>query len=444
MPNTYVALRSETVAVATNSITLNLTGISGYTDLMLVVDHTSSAGLGWFIRVNSDTGSNYSGTYFLGDGSTPQGYRDSNVTLSRAGNAYTTRGNTTIQFQNYSNTTTNKIFLSRSGTASNVTMACVGLWRNTAAITSITMLTNTADNFSVGTTISLYGIANADQGAAKATGGIITEDSQYWYHTFGASGTFTPKQSLSCDVLVVAGGGGGASGGGGAGGVLAFASQSLAATSQNVTVGAGGTGGTGATSGAAATQGVTSSFGSLTPTCVGGGQGARTGNTGDTVGGTGGSGGGGGAWDSINMPGGARTTGQGFAGGSNGGGGGSPYSSGGGGGAGAVGANGTPNSTSGAGGAGVNTYTGWGSFSDLVTASSIGVNGFLAGGGGGGLFNTGGTPGVGGTGGGGNGSSGANGTAAIANTGSGGGGAGVSGTGGRGGSGVVVVRYLKA
>jgi hypothetical protein len=42
-------------------------------------------------------------------------------------------------------------------------------------------------------TATLYGIANADQGAAKATGGIITEDSQYWYHTFGASSAFIPN-----------------------------------------------------------------------------------------------------------------------------------------------------------------------------------------------------------------------------------------------------------
>jgi len=62
----------------------------------------------------------------------------------------------------------------------------------------------------------------------KATGGTITSDATYWYHTFSANGTFTPLLSISgCEVLIVAGGGGGgygsaASGGGGAGGLLYF------------------------------------------------------------------------------------------------------------------------------------------------------------------------------------------------------------------------------
>jgi hypothetical protein len=154
---TYTPIARQVLAAGTTTVTLSSIP-SGYTDLELVVNHTSSAGLGWFVRVNGDTGSNYSGTYMLGDGSTAQSYRDANVTLSRAGNAYTTQGNTIVKFQNYSNTTTNKTFLSRSGTASNITMACVGLWRNTSAITSITILTNVADTFSVGSIFTLYGI----------------------------------------------------------------------------------------------------------------------------------------------------------------------------------------------------------------------------------------------------------------------------------------------
>jgi hypothetical protein len=67
-------------------------------------------------------------------------------------------------------------------------MQLLGLWRSTAAITSITLYWRS--NIAVGSTFSLYGIAA--EGAAYASGGYVTSDSQYYYHTFTSSGTFTP------------------------------------------------------------------------------------------------------------------------------------------------------------------------------------------------------------------------------------------------------------
>jgi hypothetical protein len=92
---------------------------------------------------------------------------------------------------------------------------------------------------------SLIGaITGAPVSVPKATGGTITNSGGFWYHTFTSSGTFTPSQSLSTDVLVVAGGGGGGyfsnGGGGGAGGLL-YGSLSVTATGYAVTIGAGGT-----------------------------------------------------------------------------------------------------------------------------------------------------------------------------------------------------------
>jgi hypothetical protein len=330
-------------------------------------------------------------------------------------------------FMNYSNSTTYKTIIGRCSDHSNVfgTLANVSLWRKTPeAITSIVLKSTTGNSFVEGTTVSLYGIANADQGAAKATGGIITEDSQYWYHTFGASGAFIPKQSLTCDVLVVAGGGGTAGsdlggGGGGAGGLLAFTSQALTAISYNVTVGAGGV---------AQTNGNNSQFASLTAS-VGGGKGA----TNAAVGSVGGSGGGG-AYATYTTGYAASPSGQGNAGGNG-------FTAsfygvgGGGGGAGAVGVNGNA-TNAGNGGAGIDTYSSW------LSATGLGVSGFIAGGGGGGAYN--GIQSTGGSGGGGAG--GRNGGAAIAgtvNTGGGAGGAGQNGAGANGGSGVVIVRYAK-
>jgi hypothetical protein len=446
MPNTYVALKTETVAVATSSVTFSSIP-TGYTDLVLVVNGAVTSGTAnWVLQVGNgsvDTGSNYSETDLWGTGSAAQSARGSNQTsilLNSYGYLDTVfRANAICHIMNYSNTTTNKTILARANNSDNGVHAGVGLWRSTVAINTIKIAAS-ASTFVVGTTFNLYGIANADQGAAKATGGIITEDSQYWYHTFGASGTFTPKQALTVDYLVVAGGGGGCQGGGGAGGarctvgatggggLLESAISVLSSTPYAITVGAGGTAGTN-TSSSGATSGSNSVFSTITST--GGGRGGIFITNSGESGLSGGSGGGGGGADTAPAgSGGARATSpiQGFAGGNgvasatNGGGGG--------GGAGVLGGNAVSGSNGGAGGNG-------------ITTSISGLSATYAGGGSGGCsIQTSGGTGGGGFGGGAN----ANGGPATVNTGGGGGGGGnTSGgrAGGNGGSGIVIVRYAK-
>jgi hypothetical protein len=448
MPNTYVALATQTLGTAASSVTFSSIP-SGYTDLVLVSNVTGigniSAGA-ISIRFNSDTATNYSATYLIGDGSSATSGRSSNDTRMIVASPTLNLGNNPfvniIQIQNYSNTTTFKTVLSRSNIAATQVAAIVGLYRSTSAITSITYESYNSQTMSIGSTFSLYGIANADQGSAKATGGIITEDSQYWYHTFGASGAFIPKQSLTCDVLVVAGGGGAGGGtrdggGGGAGGLIAHTSQSLTATSYNVTVGGGGGGGT---DNRGTANGSDSQFASLTAATGGGRGGGYSGSSQLPT--SGGSGGGG----QHSQSGAAGTQGN------SGGAGNSSFSfgffGGGGGGYSAAGAAAT-NSIGGAGGNGSSAYSSWG------IAAGIGENVsgtvYFAGGGGGGQQADG-TPAAaaGGFGGGGRGNAGTvfTGVAGTANTGGGGGGGGWAnasgpGVGGNGASGVVIVRYSK-
>jgi hypothetical protein len=424
--------------------------------LELVADYTNSAASNILGRFNGDTGSNYSDTVLFGNGSTAGSVRTTSATNMLAGYvaAPETASNTynveTHHFMNYANTTTNKTVLHRASKASNGVDAVVSLWRSTAAINTIKYFVTGGGNLAVGSTFSLYGIAA--EGAAKATGGMVTSDATYYYHTFLASGTFTPLSTLSCDALVIAGGGGGASdyyaGGGGAGGLLAFTSQSIS-TAQTVTVGAGGA--FGALGNVTSSSGADSQLGSLT--LVKGGGGAANYQSGNALNG-GSGGGGGGKTSSVAGAGLASPSGQ----GNNGGGGISPSSGnagagGGGGGAGAVGSNGA-NLVGGNGGAGLSTYSSWG----VATSTGQNVSGtrWYAGGGGGsaGTGNLGAdTKGTGGNGGGGDGlfhnSGGA--VAAVAtngttNTGGGGGGSSEAGIyrGGNGGSGIVIVRYLKA
>ena len=430
MPNTYVALDRITVGSSVSTVTF--TSINqNYTDLVLVASIASTASTNdLFFRVGNgsvDTGSNYSNTILTGNGSAAQSVRGSNQTSATAnyyGAPTTTLGATSqfIYLMNYSNTSVFKTILTRGNNTTLGTDAIVNLWRSTAAINTIELRIAT-NNIAAGSTFSLYGIAAAPSWAAKATGGTITNDVQYTYHTFTSSGTFTPSQALTVDYLVVAGGGGGGcgrGGGGGGGGYRAITAESLSATGYAVTVGAGG--GAGTSFGAGGGVGSNSIFSSTTSTGGGGG-----GAYGPLAGSSGGSGGGGGGTDATPTAGGsASPSGQGNVGGT-----GLNLAGGGGGGAGAVGGAAVGSGTGGNGGNGL--------------ASSIsGTSVTRAGGGGGGS----GTAGAGGAGGGGAGSvftGSPDATAGTVNTGGGGGGGAaggnVPGRGGNGGSGIVIIRY---
>ena len=162
--HTYVALATQTVASATASVTFS--SIPGtYTDLVIVSTPFITTGTTNFnIRFNSDAAGNYSWRTLDGNGSAASSNYDSNVGQGRLHDyAYLTTsniGNYITSIQNYSNTTTYKTYLGRGSVASNGVSAVVGLWRSTAAITTI-VLFPTASTFPTGSTFSLYGILAA-------------------------------------------------------------------------------------------------------------------------------------------------------------------------------------------------------------------------------------------------------------------------------------------
>jgi len=309
----------------------------------------------------------------------------------------------------------------------------VGLWADTAAITSIQIVpTGSFVEFSE---FALYGISSSstqNQTTPLAIGGdIITTDGSYWYHQFLYSGTFTPLKNLTCDYLVVAGGGGGGAeygGGGGAGGYRTSIGGTALSLTSNTTysavVGGGGTGGISYATNSV--SGTNSSFSSITSS-GGGRAGSRTAQYAPSTGGSGGGGGGG----STTISGAAGNAGsyspvEGFGGG--------------------------PSSGNAGGGGGGASVASTNQNGGNGTANSIsGTSVTYAGGGGGGCGS--GTPGTAGTGGGGAGRGGANsnlpGFNGTVNTGGGGGGGaewsgGGSPTqvfGGTGGSGIIIVRY---
>jgi hypothetical protein len=166
MPSTYTPITNQTLVSAASTITFSSIP-SIYTDLLLVSNIRFVGGGGESVmncQINSDTGSNYSYTRLVGDGSSASSDRSSNRTDILVGAGTDTSNQwsvSTANFLNYSNTTTNKTVLTRTNVASSRVMAIVNLWRNTSAISSLYIFNNGATNFAIGSTFTLYGIKAA-------------------------------------------------------------------------------------------------------------------------------------------------------------------------------------------------------------------------------------------------------------------------------------------
>jgi|NOAtaT_6_FD_contig_101_1116720_length_1144_multi_3_in_0_out_0_2 hypothetical protein len=166
MPKTYEPIATTTLGSAAATVTFST--IPGtYTDLVLIGNFSLNVNnSSLFVRLNSDTGSNYSYTRLSGNGTTATSGRDSNQTQARITADATAQNSGTrqmfvLQFMNYSNANTNKTFLSRYSSVGG-TEVFVDLWRNTSAITSIDVKGFDATAIiESGSTFTLYGIKAA-------------------------------------------------------------------------------------------------------------------------------------------------------------------------------------------------------------------------------------------------------------------------------------------
>lgn len=455
MPTNPNMVAIQTVTVGSGgAANIEFTSIpQTYTDLYVVTSlRVSSTDITSLVYFNNST-SSYTRRVLYGDGSsaTSASASDAGVLWTNtSSNTASTFGSATIYVPNYTGSN-NKSASVDFVTENNATTAYAAinafLWSNSSAITSIKLVPNSGTYVQY-STATLYGVTSAGYGA-KATGGIITSDANYYYHTFLASDTFTPTSNITADYLVVAGGAGGGGfytgAGGGAGGLrstvtatggggsLESAVSLTSSTAYTITVGAGGAGGLNDFQGTNGSDSSVSGSGLTTITSTGGGGGGSAGGgvSARYAGKNGGSGGG--SYNGATV--GTGTTNQGYAGGLGNGG----YAGGGGGGAGAAGSAGANGSTS-------SSSTTGGNGGNGVAVAITGTSVYYAGGGGGSAQASGGTQGTGGLGGGANGSYNTK-INATANTGGGGGASAINpggdGSSGNGGSGIIVIRYAK-
>lgn len=158
----YEVISTTTVGTATSAV--NFSSIPQvYTDLVAVVKAQDSNGY-LFVRFNSDSSSLYSRTYMSGNGTSASSTRSSNDAQG-----YTTADTTSnlsniglLNIMNYSNTTTNKIFIARENLPASASQVTVGLYRSTSAITTVSFLSPSATaTIAVGSVFTLYGIKAA-------------------------------------------------------------------------------------------------------------------------------------------------------------------------------------------------------------------------------------------------------------------------------------------
>lgn len=157
----FVALATTTLASSSGTVTFS--SIPGtYRDLRIVSMVTSLSGTptayGSSIRLNNDTGSNYSTIYAYGNGSSTGSGAESGTSAS-LGQFPASGGIDHLDIMDYS-TDKHKTMLGRADGNGASTWMYSTRWASTAAVTSITITAPDlgADTFQAGSTFSLYGV----------------------------------------------------------------------------------------------------------------------------------------------------------------------------------------------------------------------------------------------------------------------------------------------
>jgi len=164
--SSYESIASVTVG-AGGSSTIDFTSIpSSYNHLQIRGIGTTTSSPSQLIRFNSDSGSNYSHHYLAGDGASPSAGGGANADSIFINYGSTTSGTfspSITDIIDYADTSKYKTTKSLSGydaNGSGLILMYSGNWRNTAAITSITIFTPGGD-FRQYSTFALYGIKGA-------------------------------------------------------------------------------------------------------------------------------------------------------------------------------------------------------------------------------------------------------------------------------------------
>lgn len=168
MPETYEPFHTTTLGSAVTNFTIGSIS-SSYTDIVLVMRYGISAGADILVRFNGDSNANYNNRYGWNSGAASTSFNAGQETTTginprTPANQATSIGSLLfLEIFDYSSDLWKSTMTRHTGAggSSAFTSVANGTWMNTSAITSITLVTNSAATFAVGTTVTLYGILKA-------------------------------------------------------------------------------------------------------------------------------------------------------------------------------------------------------------------------------------------------------------------------------------------
>jgi hypothetical protein len=161
---TYTALANITLGSSASSVTFSSIPAT-YRDLVLVVNGNVTSNAIAIVRFNSDSGTNYPQVYMWGTSSAQSGtnatsgHAITSTNIASSGSGFSGL----VSVMDYATTDKHKTVLSRSGygipTTGLIVESSATRWANTAAITSLAVVTN-ANQFTAGSRFDLYGIVS--------------------------------------------------------------------------------------------------------------------------------------------------------------------------------------------------------------------------------------------------------------------------------------------
>jgi hypothetical protein len=161
--NTYTPIATITLTSSDSEIVFSSIPAT-YRDLIVVCNFQNS-GLASAsrLRLNGDTGSNYSSVWMVGNGSVTGSSSESAQTSARLFGASAGPSNTfsnvgIVQIMDYSATDKHKTVLDRFNSANTDVQASAIRWANNTAVTSVTIFDVLGQTYSAGSTFSLYGV----------------------------------------------------------------------------------------------------------------------------------------------------------------------------------------------------------------------------------------------------------------------------------------------
>jgi len=159
MPSALTPIAWQSLGSTTATVTFS--SIPGtYRDLYLVISATSGYRYTG-ITMNSDTGTNYSNVWALGDGSAATSSSNSSSAFYIGAGGTTSVANLVIiNIMDYSATDKHKSVLVRNNISDAQTWMSAHRWANTAAVTRLDIVpSGAALGFAAGSTFALYGVS---------------------------------------------------------------------------------------------------------------------------------------------------------------------------------------------------------------------------------------------------------------------------------------------